>query len=200
MGFTAIHLSNPVADAPVSLTEAKDHLHIDAANTDSDTYIGRLIKGAINQAYAATRRVIMSSDVTCYYDSFPAFSCQVLRLYGGPATAFTSLQYMDEDGVEQTISSSTYDVITMGDTSVVRLKSGQDWPSPATRPDAVRATYKAGWTSAGAVPEDFKQALLFLISHWFENREPYVEGSGMKEVPDTFDALLDFYKVYMVGI
>ncbi len=65
----------------------------------------------------------------------------------------------------------------------------------ATNPVRYRVTYQAGYTqlddpNAWAAPDDIQQAVLFLVGHWYENREAVIVGPSASEVPLTAHALL----------
>jgi len=48
------------------------------------------------------------------------------------------------------------------------------------------------------VPQKIKQAILFLVSHWNEKREPIVDGTVSGEIPFTVSALLGQDKIILV--
>lgn len=64
----------------------------------------------------------------------------------------------------------------------------------------------AGWDPAaeGAeskqpLTDDLRLAVLFLIGHWYANRESVVIGTITSEVPLTFDALIQQYRPTIIG-
>jgi uncharacterized phiE125 gp8 family phage protein len=69
---------------------------------------------------------------------------------------------------------------------------------PASVPRALNA-YEVFFTAGyGDEPEDvpapIRQALLMLVAHWFERREPVVLGAAPQEVPATVAGLLLPYR------
>jgi len=71
----------------------------------------------------------------------------------------------------------------------------QSSATSAARPGRYRVTYQAGYTqlddpNAWAAPDDIQQAVLFLVGHWYENREAVTVGPSGNEVPLTAHALL----------
>jgi hypothetical protein len=53
---------------------------------------------------------------------------------------------------------------------------------------------QAGYGAASAVPDDAKQAILLLASHWVENREAVLSGTISKEIELSYTALTDRLK------
>lgn len=56
------------------------------------------------------------------------------------------------------------------------------------------------WT-ASSVPQPIRSAIMFLVAHLYENREPIVVGRSQTaiEIPQTIDAMLAPYKIYRTG-
>jgi len=55
---------------------------------------------------------------------------------------------------------------------------------------AVRIKFTAGYGAAGAVPSDLASALMLLVAHWDQNREPVVIGTIVSSVPLSVESLL----------
>ena len=61
--------------------------------------------------------------------------------------------------------------------------------------NGVKITFTAGYgDAAGDVPEPLRQALLLLVAHWYERREPVVLGETAIQVPETVQSLLLPYR------
>ncbi len=59
----------------------------------------------------------------------------------------------------------------------------------------VAVDFSAGFgVSPEDVPEPIKQALLLLIAHWYEHRDPVTIGTSSAKVPMTVSALLEPYR------
>jgi len=53
----------------------------------------------------------------------------------------------------------------------------------------------AGYGAAASdVPQPLRQAVLLLVAHWFERREPVELGSALETVPMTVGGLLAPYR------
>ena len=68
------------------------------------------------------------------------------------------------------------------------------WPGTCCRHDAVRITVVAGYGVADSVPEPIKQIILFIVGHWFANREAVVIGQTPAEFPLGVSDLLVNYR------
>ncbi|ODR98420.1 hypothetical protein AUC68_08240 [Methyloceanibacter methanicus] len=69
-------------------------------------------------------------------------------------------------------------------------------PSVGFRPfSGFEVAFVAGFGDAAAdVPQPIRQALLLLVAHWFERREPVELGPGPQGVPAVAAGLLQPYR------
>ena len=183
-----ITVINPAGVGPVSLETARDHLRVDS--TDEDAYIAGLILAATSAAEAYSGLRLMTQTLEVRYDTFPADG--VIKIPACPVQSITSVQYYDADGVQQTLSASTYWADTHGMSPRVIAKGS--FPAvEAGRPSAVTVRFVAGYADPALVPDGIKQAVLLTLGHFYENREA-VQGSPgavALEVPMTTKFLLD---------
>ena len=189
----------PTAE-PITLAEAKAHLRVTHSN--DDTYINSLIAASRQTLEQIMNRVFISQTWTEYFDEFPVEGCAI-ELSRPPLISITSIQYYDESDVLQTWSNTKYTVDTdsyKGRVYPTRLES---YPSARLYPKSVIVTYVAGYQDSAAspvdladnVPEPIKQALLILIAHLYENREPVIVGTSVVDVPMSIQALIAPYRV-----
>jgi len=102
------------------------------------------------------RQAIMNQ--TCV-DKFGYFAEFELRW--SPAVSITSIQYVDNDGTTQTLSTDVYELGNNNGVGVVRLKFGQSWPNARTHPDSIVITYVAGFGATAAdIPPPIKSAII----------------------------------------
>lgn len=181
----ALVLNTAATTEPVSLTEARLHLRVDA-NEDS-VLIESLIKAATNQAQIFTHRQFINATWKLILDGFPT----EIVVPRPPLSSVTSIQYVDTAGATQTLATAGYQVDTDTEPGRIREAYGQQWPSTRDEMGAVTVTYVAGYgATATSVPEDIKAAIKLLVAHWYENREPVVVGSTAVLLPLTVEALL----------
>lgn len=180
------------AVTPVSVAEAKANSRVDTS--DDDTLIGVLIDAAVAHldGYAGTlgRALVQQTwrqDVAAFIDP--------LRLPVGNVMAISSITYYDSSNALQTLSTDVYTAMSDERGSYVTLKPDQSWPSVYSRPDAVRVTWTAGYgANASDVPAAIRQAILLMVSSWYENRETTVIGTIVADLPMGSQALLAPYR------
>lgn len=170
---------------PVSSVEAKLHLRVDIS-TD-DTLIAALIVAARQMVEERLGLSLMTQTRDVYGITFP--TGDVLTLPYGPVQSVTGVYYTETDSSsESTFSADSY--LTQTWRNAIVLKSGYSWPDDAT----MRVRYVSGYTSAAAVPQRIKQAMLLLIGHWYENREATQSGA-LKEIPLAVESLINLERV-----
>lgn len=178
--------ASPGPGEPLTLTEAKDWLRVD--HTDEDETIGALISAARSAVEAFVKQSLMLTTWTYRIDgSFP----WEIRLPVGPLRTTSGLvvQYVDDSGVTQTLSSSVYQV-SLGLTGIIRPAYGQTWPSVRSQMDAVTVTFKAGETSIDDVKPAIMHGLRMFLADMYEHRETIVIGASAQRLPMAVQNLL----------
>lgn len=189
-----ICVTQPVVE-PVTLSEAKVHCRVDI--TDDDTYIAALITVARQYIETIARPRLALLEQTWRYvaDYWPASDTLELRPY--PLRSVTSVSYTDVDGVTSTVPSTDYLVDTTSEPGRIRLKTAASWPSDTLAElNGLKIEFVAGFGATPAsVPTTLRQALLLLVGHWYENREPIMQSGAMpKEIPLAFQALMQHWR------
>lgn len=190
-----VKITTAPATEPVSETEAKLHCRVD--HSTEDAIFTRLIETARRQCEAISGRAFITRTYTLYLDRWPG---HCFELPYPPLATVTSIKYYDDAGsAAATVSSSNYLVDTNSEPGRVALKSGIDWPSVTLRPiNGVEIIYTAGYGAAADVPDQYKQAMLLLIGHLYENRESVVvqQGVSLVQVPQAVEWLLQTDRVF----
>lgn len=163
--------------------ELQDHLRFIEAEDKADA--DRKVKAAIAWCEEHTGRSFLTCTRRVKLRGFPA--CGPIRLDRPPWQSVTSITYLDAAGDEQTLATSVYGFSE--DRGRIWLKNSQGWPVTLSQEDAVTVEYVSGWASPTAVPEDIKQAVLFLFGHNFANREA-VTMNPTSEVQLTVESYL----------
>lgn len=183
------------AALPISLQEAKDHLRVSGA--DEDAYIQGLIAAAVAHVDGEgdLGRAIITQTWAQWVNQSPGH----VRLKMTPFQALVSVEYYDAAGALQTATLSDFETWLAGDFTICKPKDGFAWPGAATRPDAIKITYRAGFGDTGAaVPEGIRHALLVLIDHWYANRG-VVTSDTVNSLPLAYDALIGNERVGWYG-
>lgn len=181
--------------APITVSEAK--LQAVIGHNADDDLLEIMISAVREHGEGITRRSFAPQTLEVVLDEFPAWE---IELPNGPVTSITSVKYIDEDGVEQTLVSGTdYDEDTDSLIAKVQPVYQGEWPDTAVQPNAVRVRYEAGWTSSN-VPDAIKQWMLVRVASLYAQRENHIVGfgAGIKVGfmgRDFSDSLLDRYTV-----
>lgn len=188
--MSLILVSGP-ASFPVKLAEAKEHLKITSGNAE-DTLISRLIRAATVHAENFTRRAFITQTWRKRLDDFTDYE---ITLDKPPIQSITSVKYYT-GGVLTTLNGTLYESEIDGETGFVRPIYGGYWPTYVDpRYGAVQVDFVAGYgDDPEDVPEDIRQAILFLVGHFYANKESVISGATATEVPQTFEALLWPYR------
>ena len=186
MGITQ---STAPTHEPITLAEAKAWLR------ESEPYEEDRIQSLIGAARDYVERVTGRQLVTATWQlTMPTLS-GVIEPPHPPLAGVTSITYNDSSGDSQTVASSVYSVFTDTEPGRIVEAPGQSWPSDVRgEEEDVIVTYPAGYGDAAAVPDILKTAVLTLISHWFDLRQPVVIGTITAEVPKNFDMLIGAYR------
>ena len=185
----SIKLISGPSSEPIMLNEAKLHLRVDV--TDDDTLITGLIVAARQSAEQITGRALMQQTWELALDRF---ECEI-RLQMPPLQSVTSIKYLDQDGVQQTLSTSDYLVDDYREPARIVPAYGKCWPSTRCQANAVLVRFIAGYANAGVVPQEIKQWMLLMIGSMYENREREIVGNITQEL-GFVDRLLDAYRVW----
>ncbi len=191
MRFSLVQSAAPAVE-PVSLAEAKAHLRVE--HDVDNTLIERQIRAAREYAETTTGLQLITATWKLYLSRFPGESDNYEIVVPRPPFTATSLaiSYVDIDGTATNLSSAAYQTNTYDRPGRIKPAYGYTWPS--TREDtynAVTVTYTAGFGATSAsVPEAIRQAILLIVGHMYEHREPMLTGTIVSELPITVGALL----------
>lgn len=179
-----IKVITPPTVEPVTVAEVKAHAVI--SHSSDDTLLGMMISAARAHAEWITGRRLAETALECVLVAFP----DEIVLHGAPITSITSLKYLDEDGVEQTMDAADY--ATSLDGMVGRIAPVDEWPETSTTAlEAVRVRYAAGFTPS-TIPPDVKMWMLVRVATLYAQRETMVVGGNITELGRNFvDGLLD---------
>jgi uncharacterized phiE125 gp8 family phage protein len=180
-----LELLSAPATEPVTLAEVKTRLRIDDASDDAG--VTRLIASATKHAESITRRAFVTQSWALTLDAFPAGS---ISLPLPPLQSVEEITYIDSTGATVVLATTEYLVDKNGMIGMIHRAYNKQWPITRTQPMAVRIKFTAGYGNATAVPSDLASAMMLLVAHWDQNREPVVVGTIVSSVPLSVDSLL----------
>lgn len=158
-------VTTPAASEPVSLADMKEHLKVDVV--DDDALITTLIIAARKWIEFYCNRSVPSQTLTAKLDAFPNIDRSFI-VPQSPVISVTSIQYIDAQGVLQTLDSSLYTVDIDSVPARIEPSYGNSWPSTRTQHNAVTIIYPAGQSS---VDEDIVHALKLMVGSLYLARE-----------------------------
>lgn len=187
----ALILTSAPAVPPVTLSDAKAHLRVDG--TDEDALITSLIETATTHIERGYGLALITQGVTVVRDGWP--DAWLVELPLSPVQSVSSITIFEADGGGIEFDNGHYFADTISHPPRIVLHGTAPWPKPGRRANGIEIAVTAGFGDAPSdVPEPIRQALLLLVAHWFERREPVVLEDEPHEIPDTVSALLNSFK------
>lgn len=196
MRFRSLTRTTPPAVEPVTLSEAKNHLRVDA--TTDDAYIGSLIQAAREWVEAYLDRTLVDTQWTMRLDQFPDDGTDPVELPRPPmaktaARTAVSITYTLESGSTAAMSANEFRVDRDSTPPSVLPLYSSAWPVHRHDDNSVTVTWWGGFGAAGSdVPAAIRHAMLMLIGHWYEQRGAVLATGAMpQEIEFGVSALLD---------
>lgn len=180
---------------PVTVQEAKDHLRV--FFDDDDILIERLIKVATAKVEQDLQRKLITQTWKMFFDKFPVV--RKIDVLFGDLQSVTHIKYTDSDGTQATFASDDYDVDTYSVPGMIRLGYQKNWPTDTLYPtNPIEIQFVTGYgDTATDVPQDIRAAILLMISHYYENREPVLMGVvAPKMLPKAIEYLLNAHRLW----
>lgn len=179
--------SNPTT-LPVSLDDAKLHLNIESSETFFDDELTGIIWAARDFVERRTNLTLITTTYTAKWACFPKSE---LAIPAYPVSAIDSVQYYDNDGDLQAVSS--YQESLDSKPAYIQPAVDDDWPdTQSDRIDAVQVSFTAGYgATAATIPYQCVHIIKMLVGHWFKNREAVVSGTISKEIEFGLTALVN---------
>lgn len=194
MKAAAYKIATPPVLEPLTLDELKEHLRV--SGTDEDVLIGDYLAAARGWAEEYTGRALLTQTWDVYFRAWPGL--RGFELPMPPLQSVTHIKYTPEGAAQETLSASTYQVLTMTEPARVVLAYNQEWPIEtldAGLPIVVRIV--CGWTTTASVPAGIRQGIRWLVGHMHEHREAVAMANvPPQQVPMTARWALDPYRIH----
>jgi uncharacterized phiE125 gp8 family phage protein len=188
----ALVLTAAAGVEPISLAQAKAQLRVDTS--DEDALIGSLIATARSYVERTLGLALITQGWSYYLDHWPRSG--VIALPIRPVQTVTAVKVHDASGGVTTLDESAYAVDALSQPGRLSVMAAMP-PVAARQLNAFEIDFTAGYgDEAENVPEPIRQALLLLVAHWFERREPVAFNEGPQEIPMSVAALLAPYRRY----
>lgn len=179
------------ATEPVTLADAKAHLRID--DDSEDALVTSLVLTSRLHIEAALGIALVSQDWQLVLDRWPKGGAVTIPLH--PLQSVSAVRVLDEAGSATVVGTDRYVVDTVS--SLGRLvATAFGLPQPGRTANGVEIDFTAGFGPAPEdVPAPIRQALLMLVAHWHEHRDPVEIGTPGVAIPAAVSRLLKPYRV-----
>jgi uncharacterized phiE125 gp8 family phage protein len=170
-------------EAPIELGDVKAQARITDDSSDAllDSYITTAVSAC--EDYMGRGLVTQTWQLTLhdFADVMPLPMAAPLQNddEADPSTAVV-VTYYDEDGTQQTLATTVYDVDTACRPGAVVLKPAQSWPTlQSTRLNGrVTITYVVGWEDVADIPQQIKHGLLMYVTYLDLDRDGMEPGAN----------------------
>jgi uncharacterized phiE125 gp8 family phage protein len=184
--MSLVMTSGPALE-PVSLAEAKAHLRVDG--TLEDALVQSLIVTARLHIEAALGLALITQGWSYFLDRWPKAGRLVLPLR--PVAAISQIRVWNDEGVAETVPASHFLLDGQGFPPRLVSTSGAPPLESGRAVNGIEVAFTAGFgATPGDVPATIRHALLLLVAHWYENREPVEIGQAVNAVPSMVSDLL----------
>ncbi|MEL6373424.1 MAG: head-tail connector protein [Pseudomonadota bacterium] len=185
-----VPLNGPALE-PLDLARVKAHLRVDS--NDEDALISSLIITSRLHIEAALGLAMLTQRWAHVRDCWPKDNAMTLPLR--PLQRVDEVVVFDGDDQPTTIDPAHYVVDTVGQPPRLMLRRGGAAPEPGRVLNGIEVRFTAGYgDDAEAVPLPVRQALMLLVAHWYENREPVEIGTSSVSIPRMVNELLLPYR------
>lgn len=184
----ALRIVQPAIE-PVTVAEVKEQLRI--THSAEDALIARRVKVARKAAEERLERTLITSTWRLTLDAFPS----AIRLPNPRIQSVDSIQFLDVNGVLQTLDPADYIVDTVKEPGWVVPADGKAWPETRERINSVIVEYKAGYgDAADSVPAPIVEWIILAVGDLMGQR---TLSADRPTVPTQFhNSLLDPYIIY----
>ncbi|MFN3867621.1 MAG: head-tail connector protein [Hyphomicrobiaceae bacterium] len=175
---------------PVTIEEVKAHLRVDAS--DEDALLASLVLTSRLHIEAALGIALVNQSWRMVLDVWPKSGIVAMPI--GPVMSIEEVRVLGAHGDVSTVASETYHLDVAGRPQRLVPHAGT-WPDPGRRTAGIEIDLVAGYGAAAQdVPAPIRQALLLLIAHWYEHRDPFEIGAPQTNVPNAVSRLLGPYR------
>ena len=186
--MTKTLLSGPAVE-PVRLADAKAHLRLDT--TDEDFVVGAMIGASRVAVETEIRQVLIAQQWRVSDTAWPAD--RHISLPVMPLISIDAVRALDAADNPTAVPANEYSVEP--EAGIVIINAGAAALAPALSAHGYEIDFTAGFGAAGAdVPHALRQAIVMLVTHWFENRSAFTIGSELVATPHGVHTLIAPYR------
>ena len=186
-------LSAPAVE-PLAYAEVAAHLRLDGSA--QQTLIESYIKAARMAVENLTARALINRSLRLVLDEWEG----VTTLPKPPVSAITSISVLLLDGSSVTVPPTACRLLIGDAETRLLIPNTAAVASPGLEAGGILIDYTAGYgSSAAAVPQAFKTAMMLLIGLWYDQRVAVTTPVHGLLLPQAVAALLEPYKIRRLG-
>jgi len=172
---------------PVTFEEAKLHARVE--HSEEDTLIQGMIEAATVYCEKIQKKMYGRQTWQVAFDHFPMYPEIILRK--APFHSLKKFYYRNELSEEVLfVEGSDFMVDDTGLFAKIILLEAFRFPTDHASGNAFRIEFDCGNDDMADVEATVRQAILMLVSHWYDNRGSVVIGVVSKELEFAVSALL----------
>ena len=172
---------------PVTLAEAKAHLRLDG--TAEDLLVASLITTSRLQIETALSMALITQTWSYFADTLPRDG--TVRLPLRPVQSIDAIRLHNDDGSITVLPTDSFVLDGASDPARLVQRDATVVAAIPRRANAYEFNVVAGFGStASDVPAPIRQALLLLVTHWYEHRDPGEIGTQATRIPAAVSQLL----------
>lgn len=182
-------LSAPAGE-PITADQAKAHARVE--HSSEDALFAKLIPAARRFVELNTGLAIVTQT---WRASFNNWDDAGLRLRPSPVSSIDAVRVWD--GASMATQALAGFQLVKGRPAFVLPVQGVRPPNPMRSHAGIQIDFTSGYGVAADCPEDLQAAMLMLITHWFEHREPTAISAQLSVVGDvkfTIETILQNYR------
>lgn len=189
-------LVTPPTLEPISLAEVKPYLRLDdITDTSEDSYLTSLITVAREYCETKQNRAYITQSWELSLPRFPGVKSRVIEIPKGKLQSIDSFSYKNYSGVITNLTQDVdYVVSNRGILGRISPPFGKVFPIVILYPlDPIVIKFTCGYgNNPTDVPARVRQAIILLVSHWYENRTVINDLRGVtgEEIPFSVTSLL----------
>ncbi|MDX2259413.1 MAG: head-tail connector protein [Hyphomicrobiaceae bacterium] len=182
----ALVLVGGPAVEPVSLAQVKAHLRLDGDS--EDLLVASLILTSRLHIEAALGLALVSQQWRLVLHDWPRGG--EVRLPLRPIADVSEIRVKDAAGVPAVLAPASYVADLAGNAPRI-VSAGAALPRPGRIAAGIKIDLMAGYgPEPDDVPAPIRHALLLLVAHWYEHRDPIEIGAQDAVIPDAVSQLL----------
>ena len=186
--MTKTLLSGPAVE-PVSLADAKAHLRLDT--TDEDLVVGAMIGASRVAVETDIRQVLIAQQWRVSNTAWP--TDRRIDLPVLPLISVDAVRALDAEDNPTAVPATDFSVEP--EAGIVTINAGAAALAPTLSAGGYEIDFTAGFGVASTdVPHALRQAILMLVTHWFEHRSAITIGEALVATPQGVHALIAPYR------